>query len=68
MANRIRQALTIIALLGVCASLLAREQSQAEMDAACEAAREQRLAPLREAEISDCKKDKSKERGYCEQF
>lgn len=38
------------------------------MEARCEAAREERLKPLREAKIAECKADKRTDPAYCERF
>ena len=46
-----------------------RVTQQAQLDAACEAARESRLAPEREKYIDECVRDKIKEnREACERF
>ena len=44
------------------------DMSLDELDQRCEAAREEKLAPLREAEIEKCKQDESKDPEYCERF
>ncbi len=44
------------------------EAEVAAMEARCEAAREERLKPLREAEIAKCKADKRNDPEYCERF
>jgi hypothetical protein len=38
------------------------------LEARCEAAREERLKPLRDAEIAKCKADKRSDPQYCERF
>lgn len=38
------------------------------LEARCEAAREARLKPLREAEIAKCKSDERNDPAYCERF
>lgn len=38
------------------------------LEARCEAAREARLKPLREAEIAKCKADKRNDPAYCDRF
>ena len=45
------------------------EEKQAEMDAACEVAREARLAPMRAEFVEECVEKKQKEdRAACERF
>ncbi len=39
-----------------------------DLNAACEAARENKLAPLRAQHVEECVSGQSKERGYCERF
>lgn len=38
------------------------------LEARCEAAREAKLKPLREAEIARCKAQKRNDEGYCERY
>lgn len=46
-----------------------REQKQAELDAACEAAREKKLAPLRDQMVKQCVRDKEQpDRAACEVY
>ncbi len=46
-----------------------REQKQAQLDAACEAAREKRLAPLRKQFVEQCIRDKEQpDRAACEAY
>lgn len=46
-----------------------REQKQAELDAACEAAREKKLAPLREEMVKQCVRNKEQpDRAACEAY
>ena len=46
-----------------------REEKQAELDATCEAAREKRLAPMREQLVEECIREKQRDdRAACEQF
>jgi hypothetical protein len=40
----------------------------AALEAKCEAEREARIKPLRDAEIAKCKTDKNNDPGYCERF
>ena len=42
--------------------------SLSELDQRCEEARETKLAPLREAEIEQCKAEKRSDPAYCESF
>ena len=44
------------------------EVSLAELDARCDAAREAKIAPLREAEIENCKAQPRSDPNFCEQF
>jgi len=39
-----------------------------ELNARCESAREEKIAPLRNAQIAQCKKDKRNDPAYCERF
>ncbi len=39
-----------------------------ELDARCEAAREEKIAPLREEKIEVCKADRGTDPAYCERF
>jgi hypothetical protein len=61
----------LLLLLGV-AGLQARtdrEQQQARLDAACETAREKKLAPLRKQFVEQCVRDKEQpDRAACESF
>ncbi|MGV6827583.1 MAG: hypothetical protein ACWA5Q_11465 [bacterium] len=57
-------------IVGLCALMvpltgIARED-QAKLDAACEAAREKKLAPLRRQRVSDCIKNKEMDKKGCE--
>ena len=46
-----------------------REQKQAELDAACEAAREKKLAPLRKQFVEQCVREEEKpDRASCEAY
>jgi hypothetical protein len=44
------------------------EQQVLELEQKCEAAREAKLKPLREAEIARCKSEKRNDAQYCERF
>ena len=44
------------------------KMSLAELDRRCEEAREQRIAPLREAEIARCKANRRNDPAWCERF
>ena len=45
-----------------------RSTKRAELDAACEVAREQKLAPLRQQYIDECVEKQKKDRAECERF
>lgn len=45
-----------------------RSAKQAQLDAACEAARELKLAPLRQQHIDECVGQQKKDRAECERF
>jgi len=45
-----------------------RTAEQQQLDQACEAAREQKLAPLRRQYIDECVQKQKKDRAYCERF
>jgi hypothetical protein len=58
-----------LVLLGGPLSLLADKESDvAALEAQCEAEREVRIKPLRDAEIAKCKADQNNDPGYCERF
>ena len=63
---------TVLMLLLVSSDGMAdrdRDQKQAELDAACEAAREKKLAPMREQYIEECVKNgEQPDRRSCEVF
>jgi hypothetical protein len=44
------------------------EANVAALEAKCEAAREARIKPLRDAEIAKCKADGRNDPGYCERY
>ena len=44
------------------------EMSLADLDRRCEAAREERIAPLRKAEIAECVQTKTGDQAWCETF
>jgi hypothetical protein len=44
------------------------EMSLEELDARCDAAREEKIAPLREAEIAKCQADMRNDPAFCERF
>lgn len=52
----------------VVAELELSEMSLADLDMRCEAARERKIAPLREAEIAKCKADRRNDPAWCERF
>ena len=45
-----------------------RSERQAELDAACESARDAKLHTLRSGYVEECVRDEGKERTYCEKF
>ena len=45
-----------------------RKARQQELDAACESARQEKLAPLREKYIRECVEVQGKDQEYCERF
>lgn len=45
-----------------------RSARQAQLDAACESARDAKLQPLRSGYVEECVRDEGKERAYCERF
>lgn len=68
-------------IAGICAALVAlpasseddeafdpKSASLEELDQRCETAREKKIAPLREAEITRCKASKRNDPAYCERF
>jgi hypothetical protein len=50
------------------ALLMAQQPTVAELEQRCEEMRENRLKPLREAEIEKCKADKTKDPAWCERY
>ena len=56
----------LFSLVGFYSSLAA--QTQQELDAACESARENRLAPLRQQFIDECVQKQKKDLEYCTRF
>lgn len=44
------------------------KMSIAELDLRCDNAREEKIAPLRQAEIANCKQNKSNDPAWCERF
>lgn len=45
-----------------------KDAKQIELDNACEAQRQIKIAPLREKAISECVEGEGKERDYCERY
>jgi len=45
-----------------------RVSKQAELDRVCEAAREKKLAPLRQQYVRECVEEQKKDKAYCERF
>ncbi|MEJ2453110.1 MAG: hypothetical protein P8103_03000 [Candidatus Thiodiazotropha sp.] len=58
----------VLLTLGLSGDLIADDRAtrQAQLDQACEAARQAHLAPLREAMIRKCMRDSGKPRSACE--
>ena len=58
--------------LMLCSLLIAApsfaDQQQTQLDAACEAAREKKLAPMRTKLIDECVEKDQKERDYCTSY
>lgn len=48
--------------------LMAQQPTVEELEQRCEEMRENRIAPLREAEIEKCKADESKDPAWCERY
>lgn len=70
-AKRYRNAVVLLALGLVTAPAAAdvREAKQAELDAACEAARQQRLEPMRKKFVEECVRQQEQEsREECEAY
>lgn len=69
---RITGSLAVVGLLFAAAGIASEkdpEQRQAELDAACEEARERRLAPERERYIEECvAREQKPDRAACERF
>ena len=69
---RIGVSVVVLAFMAVSTGSLAdraRDEKQAELDAACEAAREEKLAPLREHYIEECVENREQpDRRSCEVF
>ena len=63
------QTVALILLSGSFAVMAAETETHAAaLEAQCEAAREARLKPLRDAEIAKCKTQKAGDPAYCERF
>jgi len=58
--------LVLLCLIGTAIADKDRPQKQAELDKACEAAREQQLAPMRQQQIDDCVQKDKKTQAECE--
>lgn len=71
MGKLVRPQITLIILLAFFVASIAADTSaqQAALDAACEQARERRLAPEREMYVEECvAKKQKKDRASCERF
>jgi hypothetical protein len=63
------RAAALLLLLGMSSVVLADAASDvAKLDAQCEAAREAKIKPLRDAEIAKCKADARNDPDYCERY
>ena len=58
----------IVPLSNMAAADNERTRKQAKLDAACEAAREKKLAPLRRQYIQECVDKQKKDKAHCERF
>ena len=58
----------ILLLSNVTANEKGRNLKQKELDTACAAAREMKLAPLRQQYVEECIEKQKKDRAYCERF
>jgi hypothetical protein len=58
----------VILLLYVPAQLMAQDATVKELEQRCEEMRENRIRPLREAEIEKCKADETKDPAWCERY
>jgi hypothetical protein len=63
-----RVLIVITFLIGSLTLSIAFARSQAELDQACEAARAEKLAPLRQQKIKECKADSKNDPKWCEQY
>jgi hypothetical protein len=63
-------AIVTLLLLSGSPSLVHANQADdvAALEAKCEAEREAKIKPLRDAEIANCKADKNNDPGYCERY
>jgi hypothetical protein len=72
LAEAVRRRLAIAAMLIVCgnpAVVFADQASDvAALEATCEAEREAKIKPLRDAQIAQCKAGQDNDPGYCERF
>jgi hypothetical protein len=60
---------TLLVFLGMSGVVLADAASDAaKLDAQCEAAREAKIKPLRDAEIAKCKADARNDPAFCERY
>jgi len=57
-----------IAVFSLSSFANADEAKVRALEQACEAAREEKLKPLREAEVAKCKTDSKNDPGYCERY
>ncbi|MDH3948046.1 MAG: hypothetical protein OEU74_03700 [Gammaproteobacteria bacterium] len=58
----------VVILLYAPSQLMAQDATVKELEQRCEEMRENRIRPLREAEIEKCKADKTKDPAWCERY
>lgn len=66
-----RPALVLTLLLSAALAGAAEDDGakrQAELDAACEAARDEKLAPIREDIYTECRRDRKGDEAYCRRY
>lgn len=68
MRTQIQSSIIFIILFATSVYADDMKMKQQELDAACEAARQEKLAPLREKYIEKCVEEQGKDREYCTRF
>jgi hypothetical protein len=68
--NRIRLPIAAMLMVSGNPAIVFADQASdvAALEAKCEAEREAKIKPLRDAEIAKCKADQNNDPGYCERF